>query len=189
MGMMWMAETFSRFDTADYLRTEEDMAAYLEAASEDGEPDMMVAALATIARARNMTQLAKDAGVTREGLYKALAPAGNPGFGTVAKVARALGYGISFKTLDIDVRRVTGSSMSGPAVSVQPAKGLVAAGGAHRGLTTRHGAAGVYSMATGKKAASDASKILGSKTSTKKEKEVAASDLSQAHKGKSGKKK
>ena len=165
------------------------MAAYLQAASEDGEPDMMIAALATIARARNMTRLAKDAGVTREGLYKALAPAGNPGFGTVAKVARALGYGISFRTLDIDVRRVAGGSMSVPAVSIRPAEKLVAAGGAHRDLATRGSAVGAYTMSTGKKAASDASKILRSKASTKKEKEVAASDLSQARKGKGGKKK
>lgn len=96
-----MAETFKRFDVADYLETAEDIAAYLEAAAEaaaeDGDPAPLVTALGTIARARNMSKLARDAGMTREGLYKALSPDGNPSFGTVAKVARALGLEVSLK--------------------------------------------------------------------------------------------
>ncbi len=89
-----MAETFSRFDAADYLETAEDIAEYLAASAEDGDPAALVAALGTVARARNMSQLARDAGLTREGLYKALSPDGNPSFATVAKVARALGLGV-----------------------------------------------------------------------------------------------
>lgn len=86
-----MVETFSRFDAADYLETAEDMAEYLRAAAEDGDPVAIVVALGAVARARNMSKLARDVGMTREGLYKALSPGGNPWFGTVAKVARALG--------------------------------------------------------------------------------------------------
>ena len=69
----------------------EDMAAYLEAALEDGEPSVVVKALGTIARARGMSQIARDTGLRRESLYKALSPEGNPEFATVMKVVRALG--------------------------------------------------------------------------------------------------
>ena len=92
-----MAEAFSRFDAADYLETAEDIAAYLDAAAEDGDPAALVTALGTVARARNMSQLARDVGMTREGLYKAFSPGGNPSFGTVAKVAHALGVEVSLK--------------------------------------------------------------------------------------------
>ncbi|QTF90889.1 addiction module antidote protein [Halomonas sp. BM-2019] len=90
-----MAEKFSRYDTADYLETEEDIRLYLEACQEDGDPALIAAALGDIARARNMTQLAKEVGLTRAGLYKALSPEGNPSFATVAKVAKALGLKIT----------------------------------------------------------------------------------------------
>lgn len=92
-----MAEKFSRFDAADYLTTPEDIAAYLEASAEDGDPSAMAAALGAVARAQNMSKLARDVGMTREGLYKALTPGGNPAFSTVAKVARALGFEVSFR--------------------------------------------------------------------------------------------
>jgi probable addiction module antidote protein len=90
-------ETFSRYDTADYLKTEEDMAAYLDAVMEDGDPALIAAALGDIARARNMSQLARDTGLTREGLYKALSGEGNPSFATVLKVAQALGLRMTFR--------------------------------------------------------------------------------------------
>lgn len=93
-----MPEQFSRYDAADYLQTPEDVQAYLEASAEDGDTAALTTALAAVARARNMSQLARDAGLTREGLYKALAPGANPSFGTVAKVARALGLQITFRT-------------------------------------------------------------------------------------------
>ena len=87
-----MAKTKTRpYDAAEYLETVEDMAAYLEAALEDGEPTVVVKALGTIARARGMSQIARDTGLGRESLYKALSPEGNPGFATVMKVVRALG--------------------------------------------------------------------------------------------------
>ena len=87
-----MTKTKTRpYDAAEYLETPEDMAAYLEAALEDGEPAIVVKALGAIARARGMTQIARDTGLRRESLYKALSPEGNPEFATVLKVVRALG--------------------------------------------------------------------------------------------------
>lgn len=87
-----MAKTKTRpYDAAEYLETPEDMAAYLEAALEDGEPAVVVKALGAIARARGMSQIARDTGLGRESLYKALSPEGNPEFATVLKVVRALG--------------------------------------------------------------------------------------------------
>ena len=87
------AETFSRYDTADYLKTEEDMAAYLEACLEEApdDPAFIAAALGTIARARGMAELARQTGLTREGLYNSLSKDGNPSLGTVMKVMKALG--------------------------------------------------------------------------------------------------
>lgn len=94
-----MAEKFYRYDTAEHLETEEDIAAYLEAVMEEGadDPGFIAHALGIVARARNMSQLARDAGMTREGLYKALSGDGNPSFATVTKVAKALGLRIAFQ--------------------------------------------------------------------------------------------
>jgi len=79
------------WDAAEYLNTEQEMAAYLEAALEEGESSLVAAALGDIARARGMTQLAKETGMGRESLYKALSPNGNPEFSTIMKVVQALG--------------------------------------------------------------------------------------------------
>lgn len=88
-----MAEKFTRWDSADYLSTEEDIALYFEACIEEdpGDGSLIRAALGDIARARGMSQLARDTGLTREGLYKALSADGNPEFSTVMKVIKALG--------------------------------------------------------------------------------------------------
>ena len=92
-----MAIKTTRWDSAEHLKTEEDIRLYLEACLEEaeGDPSFIVHALGVIARARNMSQLARDTGLTREGLYKALSPDGNPTFVTVAKVAKALGLRLS----------------------------------------------------------------------------------------------
>ena len=79
------------WDPAEHLKTEEDMVAYLEAALEESDPTLIAAALGDIARAKGMTQVARDAGLGRESLYKALSPAGNPEFATILKVVAALG--------------------------------------------------------------------------------------------------
>lgn len=83
--------TTRSWDVAEHLETEADMAAYLDAALEDGDAAFVVAALGDIARAKGMSQIARDAGLGRESLYKALSTTGNPQFGTILKVVRALG--------------------------------------------------------------------------------------------------
>ncbi len=93
--MVTKLESFTRYDTADYLETEEDIAAYLTACAEEDEPALLLAALGDVARARNITQLAAQTGMTRMGLYKALSGTGNPSFATVSKVAHALGLKIT----------------------------------------------------------------------------------------------
>jgi probable addiction module antidote protein len=79
------------WDASDHLRTEEDMAAYLEAALEENDATLAAAALGDIARAKGMTFIARSTGLGRESLYKALSADGNPEFATVLKVVRALG--------------------------------------------------------------------------------------------------
>ena len=79
------------WDSAAYLKTGEDIANYLEAVFEDGDPALVAAALGDIARSKGMTKIARAAGVGRESLYKALSPDGNPELATVLKVLRALG--------------------------------------------------------------------------------------------------
>lgn len=79
------------FDSPALLKTPEDVAAYLEAAMEDGDPRVIAAALGNIARAKGMSALARESGLGRESLYKALSPDGNPEFATILKVVRALG--------------------------------------------------------------------------------------------------
>jgi probable addiction module antidote protein len=79
------------FDAADYLGDDETIAHYLTAALEDDDPNMLLMAIRNVARARGMAQLAKDAGLGRESLYKALAPGAKPRYDTVLKVVKALG--------------------------------------------------------------------------------------------------
>ena len=94
-----MAERFSRYDSAEYLQSEDDIALYMEAVMDESsdDPAAIAHALGVVARARNMSQLARDTGLTREGIYKALSGEGNPSFATVLKVAGALGFGLSFQ--------------------------------------------------------------------------------------------
>lgn len=90
---------FARYDVADYLKTEDDIAAYLEAVIDENgdDPALITKALGAVARARNMSALAREVGVTREGLYKALSGEGNPSFATVLKLARAMGLQLTFR--------------------------------------------------------------------------------------------
>jgi len=89
---------FTPFDAADYLTDEATIAEYLTAALEDPNPDLFLVAVNDVARARGMTQLAKDTGLGRESLYKALAPGAKPRFETVMKVVRALGVKLHVDT-------------------------------------------------------------------------------------------
>lgn len=96
MELLMKKATFTVFDAADYLKSEQDIAAYLAAASEDSDPQVLVAAMGDVVRARNLSKVAKDAGMTREGVYKAFSIDGNPSFATVIKVARALDLDVAF---------------------------------------------------------------------------------------------
>lgn len=89
------------WDSAAHLKTDEDIQLYLQACIEEAGDDdeFILYALGVVARARSMTRLARDTGLTREGLYKALSDDGNPTFGTVTKVAKALGYKLSLQPL------------------------------------------------------------------------------------------
>lgn len=87
----------AKWDASEYLESETDIVAYLNAALEDGDTSVIATALGDIARAKGMTQLAKETGITRDGLYKAFSPTGNPSFDTVQKVVRVFGL-----KLDVD---------------------------------------------------------------------------------------
>jgi probable addiction module antidote protein len=84
-------EKFSKFDAADYLDSEEMIAEYLTAALEDENPDVFLAAIGDVAKARGMSAIAQSAGLGRESLYKALAPGAKPRYGTILKVLHSLG--------------------------------------------------------------------------------------------------
>ena len=88
-----MTETFTKWDAAEHLRTREDVRLYVQACAEEdpGDGSLIRAALNDVARAGNMSRLARDVGMSREGLYKALSEEGNPTFATVMRVTRALG--------------------------------------------------------------------------------------------------
>lgn len=81
----------SRWDPAEHIKTERDVAAYLNAALDDGDPALIAEVLGDIARSQGMAKIAKKAGLGRESLYKSLSKSGNPGFITVLKVVNALG--------------------------------------------------------------------------------------------------
>lgn len=86
-----MAPETTKWDPAEHIETAEDVAAYLEAAFEDGDPAVIATMLGAIARSKGMTKVAKDAGVTREALYKALSADGDPRLSTLLGVVKALG--------------------------------------------------------------------------------------------------
>jgi probable addiction module antidote protein len=88
-----MTSKFSKFDVADYLKSEKDMALYLEACFEEAGDDaaFIATALGEVARAHGMAELGDATGLSREGLYRSLSKDGNPSFGTVLKVMKALG--------------------------------------------------------------------------------------------------
>ena len=94
-----MSEAFTKWDVTENLRTREDARLYLEACAEEdpGDGSLIRAALNDIARAGNMSRLARDVGMSREGLYKALSEEGNPSFATVMRITRALGMQVRIK--------------------------------------------------------------------------------------------
>lgn len=99
-----MTLKLTRWDSSEYLDSDEAIQAYLDACMDEanGDPAFIVHALGVIARAKNMSQLARDTGISREGLYKAFSEQGNPTFATVAKVAKALGLSLELKTVNAE---------------------------------------------------------------------------------------
>ena len=85
------------FDMAEHLRSEEEIQAYLNEVLKEDDVDLILSALGDIAKARNMSQLARETGVSREGLYKAFSGNGNPTFSTVLKVMKALNLTLEVK--------------------------------------------------------------------------------------------
>jgi probable addiction module antidote protein len=88
------------FDAAEYLDSDEEIAAYLTAVLEANDPALLAAALGDIARARGMTQVAREAGIAREALYKALRPGSEPRFETISRVCAALGVRLVAEPID-----------------------------------------------------------------------------------------
>ena len=88
------------FDAAEYLTSDEEVAAYLTTILEENDAALLAAALGDIARARGMTQVAKDSGITREALYKALRPGSEPRFDTISRVCAALGVRLVAQPLE-----------------------------------------------------------------------------------------
>jgi probable addiction module antidote protein/putative addiction module killer protein len=92
--------TTTIWDPASHLSTEDDVVAYLEAALQDGDPQLVAAALGDIARAKGLSQIAREAGLGRESLYKSLSSSGNPELATVLKVISALGLQLHVSPTD-----------------------------------------------------------------------------------------
>ena len=86
-----MADETTPWDASDFLTSDEAIAAYLDAALEDGDPRVVAMALGNIARAKGMTSVAREAGITREALYKALSDKGDPKLSTLLGVMKAIG--------------------------------------------------------------------------------------------------
>jgi probable addiction module antidote protein len=95
-----MALKTTRFDSVDYLDSDEAISAYVEGALETGDPAFITQALGTVARVRGMSQIAKQTGLSRESLHKALSAEGHPEFSTVLRVMQALGLRISVAATD-----------------------------------------------------------------------------------------
>jgi probable addiction module antidote protein len=94
---MIMALETTKWDAADYLDSPEMIAAYIDAALEDGDPALIAAALGDVARAKGMSHVAREAGVTREGLYKALSADGDPRLTTFLGVIKSLGLQLTVR--------------------------------------------------------------------------------------------
>ena len=94
-------DVFSRYDSADYLKSDEDIVAYLEAVIDEGgdDPAYLTRAIGVVARARNLSKLSRDIGMSRQGLDKALSGKGNPSFVTVVKLLKALGLQVALRPL------------------------------------------------------------------------------------------
>ena len=89
--------TFAKYDPAEYINSKEDVIAFLEGALEENDPDFLLRTIGHIARSKGMSQIARELNITRKGLYKALAPDGNPSFKTVFKLLDILGLQVKLE--------------------------------------------------------------------------------------------
>ncbi|SEI38064.1 addiction module antidote protein [Frateuria terrea] len=112
-----MTLQLTTFDMADHLDSEEAIAEYLSRVMADGDDDELLRALGHVAKARGMAQLAKDAGVGRESLYKALKPGASPGYAAVGKVVRALGFRMTLQPI---ARKAAASAKKTPKKLAKP---------------------------------------------------------------------
>jgi len=108
------------WDAAAYLKSDQDIAHYLEAAFEDGDPSLVAAALGDVARAKGMAQIARTAALGRESLYKALSPGANPEFATVLKVLRALGLKLNVAAIAAGTQRKSANARQGRKYKTKP---------------------------------------------------------------------
>ncbi len=97
-----MSVKVSTWDVSEYLNSEEEIAAYLNAVVEEDDPALLQAAIGDVAKARGMSEIARTAGVGRESLYKSLSTDGNPSFGTISKVLGCLGLKVKLVPADFD---------------------------------------------------------------------------------------
>lgn len=112
-----MSAKFLPFDAAEYLDSEETIAAYLNEVIAEDDQDLLLSALSDIARARGMAKVAEDSGLGRESLYKALKPGAKPGYATVDKVIRALGLRITAVPANRTVKKKVVTRSAKPAKS------------------------------------------------------------------------
>ncbi len=117
-----MSTKFSAFDAAEYLDSDEAIAAYLNEAIEENDSDLFLSALDDIARARSMSKVAEDSGLGRESLYKALRPGAKPGFITISKIMGALGVRMVVKPAKAKVKRRTIAKAAKAATKPRQAK-------------------------------------------------------------------
>ena len=112
-----MKETFAIWDAAETIDTADDMRMHLEVYAEEdpGDGSLIRAALNDIARAQNVSRIAKDAGMTRGGVYKALSADGNPTLATLSKIAKALGFQLQLKAVDASQTPVAATGREAPA--------------------------------------------------------------------------
>lgn len=122
-----MSNKFSAFDIAEYLDSDEAIAAYLNEAIEENDSDLFLSALADIARTRSMSKVAEDSGLGRESLYKALRPGAKPGFATIARIMGALGVRVVAKPIKIKARRTVIAKTGKVVPKPRPAKARASA--------------------------------------------------------------
>lgn len=95
----------SRFDVLDHLKTDEDMAGYLEACLEEGGPELFFIGLGDVIKAKGIAQIAKETGLSREGLYKTFTPGRQPQFDTIWKITKALGLTVTIGCGQTDIEQ------------------------------------------------------------------------------------